>query len=284
MSDPTNPQTVADTQNHAMVESCFPMKLMYGHTIDLMRRDLDYIFLPSIIDRENIGSGQVQNNYCPYIPAAGQMMKSQLDIEESGARPLELAVHMSKPHSMKRGLTQLARQLGLPARQVRAAAEAAAAAQRNFYDKVHERGAEVLASLGPEHPGVVLVGRPYNTCDLGACMNLPLKLRKLGVQPVPIGYLPVRDVDITDEHPNMYWRSGQDILGAAKIIREDDRLHAIYITNFNCGPDSFLVSFFRRMMGTKPFLLLEMDDHTAEAGVVTRCEAFLDSLNLTGGA
>jgi predicted nucleotide-binding protein (sugar kinase/HSP70/actin superfamily) len=33
-------------------------------------------------------------------------------------------------------------------------------------------------------------------------------------------------------------------------------------------------------MGDKPFLELEVDDHTAEAGIVTRCEAFLDSLHI----
>jgi predicted nucleotide-binding protein (sugar kinase/HSP70/actin superfamily) len=36
-------------------------------------------------------------------------------------------------------------------------------------------------------------------------------------------------------------------------------------------------------MGTKPFLELEVDDHTAEAGMLTRCEAFLDSLKLRKG-
>jgi predicted CoA-substrate-specific enzyme activase len=282
LSEPTNPRVVADTQNHAIVDSCFPVKLMYGHTIDLMNQDVDYIFLPSIIDRENIAPGQTQNNYCPLIPAAGQMMKAQLDIEGAGAKPLGLSVHMSNPHSMKKGLAGLARQLGLPAWRVRLAAEAGSLAQAAFYDRVGRRGAEVLAGLGPDQPAVVLVGRPYNSCDLGACMNLPLKLRKLGVLPLPIGYLPLSSVDITDEHPNMYWRGGQDILAAARIIREDDRLQAIYVTNFDCGPDSFLLSFFQRMLGAKPFLELELDDHTAEAGLVTRCEAFLDSLNLSG--
>jgi predicted nucleotide-binding protein (sugar kinase/HSP70/actin superfamily) len=31
-------------------------------------------------------------------------------------------------------------------------------------------------------------------------------------------------------------------------------------------------------MGAKPFLEVEIDDHTADAGMITRCEAFFDSL------
>ena len=76
----------------------------------------------------------------------------------------------------------------------------------------------------------------------------------------------------------MFWQSGQQILAAGRIIRQEPRLQAVYVTNFGCGPDSFLLSFFRRMMAGKVYLELELDDHTADAGVNTRCEAFFDSL------
>jgi predicted nucleotide-binding protein (sugar kinase/HSP70/actin superfamily) len=77
----------------------------------------------------------------------------------------------------------------------------------------------------------------------------------------------------------MYWHSGQHILAAARLIRQEPRLQAIYVTSFGCGPDSFLLSYFRREMRDKLYLELELDDHTADAGVNTRCEAFFDSLH-----
>ena len=96
-------------------------------------------------------------------------------------------------------------------------------------------------------------------------------------------HLPLDTVDISERYNNMFWRSGQDILAAATIIRDNPRLQAIYLTNFNCGPDSFIINFFRQIMGDKPFLELEIDDHTADAGVITRCEAFLESLKMGKG-
>ncbi len=96
-------------------------------------------------------------------------------------------------------------------------------------------------------------------------------------------FLPVETVDISDDYANMFWRCGQDILAAAVLIREDPRLSAIYVTNFNCGPDSFLVGYFRHMMQGKPFLELELDEHTADAGIITRCEAFFESLRMRSG-
>jgi predicted nucleotide-binding protein (sugar kinase/HSP70/actin superfamily) len=67
-------------------------------------------------------------------------------------------------------------------------------------------------------------------------------------------------------------------LAAGKIVKEDPRLYAVYITNFGCGPDSFISHFFRDLSKGKPYLQLEIDEHSADAGAITRCEAFLDSL------
>jgi predicted nucleotide-binding protein (sugar kinase/HSP70/actin superfamily) len=53
-------------------------------------------------------------------------------------------------------------------------------------------------------------------------------------------------------------------------------LYGFYVTNFSCGPDSFLLGYFRRLMGAKPSLTLEVDQHTADAGIDTRVEAALD--------
>ncbi|MEN8374629.1 MAG: acyl-CoA dehydratase activase [Gemmatimonadota bacterium] len=283
LSEVTNPDIIRYTQQSAAAETCFPVKLMFGHVMDLLGRDLDFVFLPSIIDRENTAPGQIRNHYCPYIPAAPEMVMAHLDIEKHGPRPIKFPLHMMQTHSRKRELRPLAEQLGIPIRRVMKAAHEGARAQEDFYARVRSRGAEVLSSLGSGPPAVVIVGRPYNSCDPGVCQDLPLKLRKLGVLPIPMDFLPLASVDVTEVHNDMFWRSGQDILAAAKIIAADERLQAIYLTSFNCGPDSFIISFFRRMMGSKPFLELEVDDHTAEAGIVTRCEAFLDSLNISAG-
>ena len=76
----------------------------------------------------------------------------------------------------------------------------------------------------------------------------------------------------------MTWRYGQKFIAAADIIREDKRLNALFITNFGCGPDSFLIKFFRKRMGGKVYLQIEVDEHSADVGAITRCEAFLDSI------
>jgi predicted CoA-substrate-specific enzyme activase len=276
LSQPTNPATVRTAQEMATVETCFPVKLVHGHVAELVARDVDFLFLPGVVNRERISLGQTHAQYCPYIPAISYMAAAQL---APGGRtiPLNVALEMSWVPERRTQLRSLARTLGLPGRQIIRAAHAGRAAQERFYQRVRARGKDVLASVRPEHRAVAVVGRLYNTHDPGSNLDLPLKLRRLGVLPIPMDYLPIEDEDVSGRYNNMFWRSGQDILAAAAIVERDPRLSAIYLTNFNCGPDSFLTGFFSRMMGEKPYLQLEVDDHTADAGLLTRCEAFLES-------
>jgi predicted nucleotide-binding protein (sugar kinase/HSP70/actin superfamily) len=283
LSEVTNPKIISHTSEQAVAETCFPAKLVYGHVINLLDKEADFMFLPSVVNRENIASGQMENAYCPFIPAMAHLVTAHIDVEAHGYCSLKFPLHMLWAKIKKKELKLLARRLNVPFKQVVRAEAEARVAQQDFYAAVRARGREVLDNLDADQPAAVIVGRPYNACDSGVCQGLPFKLRKLGVLAIPMDYLPLDSVDVSTRYRNMFWRSGQDILAAATIIRDDPRLQAIYLTNFNCGPDSFIINFFRRIMGHKPFLELEMDDHTADAGVITRCEAFFESLKMGKG-
>jgi predicted nucleotide-binding protein (sugar kinase/HSP70/actin superfamily) len=125
---------------------------------------------------------------------------------------------------------------------------------------------------------MILIGRPYNALDPGMNLNLHRKLRQLGVLAMPMDFLPVDQVEDLDEIKPMYWRFGQKILGVAEHVRRDPRLYGVFITNFGCGPDSFIQHFFKDRMRGKPYLEIEIDEHSSDVGAITRLEAFLDSL------
>ncbi len=161
---------------------------------------------------------------------------------------------------------------------MREAIEKAQAAQASFYASLKRRGKEVLRNLKEGDRAMIIISRPYNGCDPGVNLGLPQKLRDLGVVAIPMDCLPLDEVDLVDEWQDMYWKYGQKIYSAAHIVRDDPRLHAIYITNFACGPDSFILHFFKEKMRGKPYLQIEVDEHSADVGAITRLEAFLDSL------
>ena len=123
-----------------------------------------------------------------------------------------------------------------------------------------------LADIKTDEKVMVLVGRPYNSMDPGANLNVHKKLLDLGVASIPLDMLPLDSVPEDEDLKDMYWGYGQKILRAAKIIRSHPNLYAVYITNFGCGPDSFITHFFKKIMEGKPFLQLEIDEHSGDAG------------------
>lgn len=280
LSEPTNTRLVGLTRDNAGLESCFPVKLAFGHHADLLAQDLDFLFAPCVMNRETGAPGQPHTHVCPMVTAVPQLLRANMPAPAGGPNVLTPTLHLQNSTATRKQLRALARQLGSSSRAGDRAAASAHAAQREFHAKRLERGRELVHSLHRDNVAAVVVGRGYNTNDLGANLDLPLKLRKLGVLPLPIDFLPLDDAPMPEAHVDMFWRTGQDILRAAHVIREHPHLHAVYLTNFNCGPDAFLLSFFREAMGSKPFLELEVDEHTGDAGLVTRCEAFFDSLGV----
>jgi predicted nucleotide-binding protein (sugar kinase/HSP70/actin superfamily) len=161
---------------------------------------------------------------------------------------------------------------------VDAAVDRAYAAQAGFRHALAQAGSDALATLA-EHDelGIVLIGRGYNIYDAGINMDIPAKLRKYyGVNVIPMDFLPLWSVPTEDIVPNMFWNYGRRIIQAGKFVDEHPNLHIIYMTNFKCGPDSYIKHFLRAAT-PQPFLTLQFDEHTNDAGAMTRCEAYLDS-------
>ena len=120
---------------------------------------------------------------------------------------------------------------------------------------------------------MVVTGRPYNLYDERLNLRLGQNLAKIGVSALPMDFLDVTSVSLKD-FPNMYWGLGAQILKTAKFVKEIPNCFGIHLTNFGCGADSFIEHFYKCIMGTKPYLILELDEHSAVAGVMTRLEAF----------
>jgi predicted nucleotide-binding protein (sugar kinase/HSP70/actin superfamily) len=170
----------------------------------------------------------------------------------------------------------MAQKLGVKRRASDRAVDAAYAAQREFQEKQIEAGRRALAVLKETgEPGLILVGRAYNIYDRGVNCDIPRKLRhRYGANVIPLDFLVTGREPIS--HDNMYWISGRKILEAASLAGTDPNLHVVYVSNFKCGPDSYIKHFTRDAAGA-PLLILQFDGHGNDAGYMTRCEAYLDS-------
>jgi len=280
LSDKTNKKIINDGVQAAVAETCFPMKATLGHVMNLMEKGVDYLFLPTTRDmptkKSNIKGERTGSYPCPFIQGTWSIVKAAIDTGD--IEILTPIINFSyKEYAREVQLMKLGTGLGGSRKAVRKATDEAYSAQSRFYSGLKELGSKALSDLGENETAIVISSRSYNSCDSAISMDVPKKLKGLGLKVLPMDFLPVKEVDLSKDWPNLYWEFGDRILSAAEIIKKDHRLYPTYITNFGCGPDSFILQYFERQMD-RPFLKLEVDEHSAGAGVITRCEAFIDSL------
>jgi len=273
LSDRTNKEIVNDGIESVLSETCFPIKVTHGHVLNLMKKGVDYVFLPSIVNwRQNNLDEFTESFSCPFTQTIPYIIKSAL----KDVKVLTLPVIFGFDDKyLEDSLYKLLRQFKRSKKEISRALNFAKMVQDEFYNSMRKRGEEILKNL-PER-GLVLVSRTYNGCDRVLNLDLPTKFKNLGEILIPMDFLPLNNINISNEWKNMYWRSGQKILSVCEFINNNTKLYAVYLTNFGCGPDSFITHFFDKK-STKPYLVLEIDEHSADAGIITRCEAFLDSL------
>jgi len=158
-------------------------------------------------------------------------------------------------------------------KEIKGALEMASKRQMEFEEELYRKGSEVVSSLKDSEPLIIVSGRAYNLYDEKLNLRLGQNLSKIGIKALPMDFLDVRDTDMLD-FSSMYWAYGTQMLKVAKVVKKNPHFFGLHISNFSCGPDSFNEHFYKYIMKEKPCLILELDEHSAVAGVMTRLEAF----------
>ncbi|MBI5887497.1 MAG: CoA activase [Deltaproteobacteria bacterium] len=284
MSSPTNKEIIRNGIEKIVTETCFPVKISYGHINELIEKGVKQIFIPSIVNLTPSKPHHKHTQLCPYVQSLPYHVRSAFNFAALGVEVIDSVFHFNqKEAGLRKEFHALGKRLGKDRAAVDSALKAAFEAWKVFGDRLRAKGKETIDNLKESDTALVIVGRSYNTTDSGINLELPQKLRDMGTIAIPCDMLPLDDAVDDVLAADMYWKSGQRILAVAKLIRNDSRLFSVFITNFGCGPDSMISHFYRDACGGKPYLQLEIDEHSADAGAITRCEAFLDSIRNTKG-
>jgi predicted nucleotide-binding protein (sugar kinase/HSP70/actin superfamily) len=121
------------------------------------------------------------------------------------------------------------------------------------------------------------MARPYTAYDANVNNDIVNKILDAGYLAIPLELAPIGSIDISTQMPKMYWIQGQKKLAAIELLNKNKNLFGIDITYFACGPDT-QINQQMRCRTQKPFLTVEMDEHTGDAGIDTRLQAFFNTV------
>jgi len=256
-------------------DSCFPMKLLHGHAA--MLKDMDYVLYPCAIRLGRKDGDASQKYSCPLVQASPFIIRNVLGF---GERLLIPIIDFSRgDDDVIKNLVNAAVKMGFTRGKGKEAALAGIDSQRKFETDQAALGQELLEKLHrSDQLGVVLFARSYMSQDAGANLGIAEKLAQLGVVPIPLDFLSLKSVNARDYSDRPYWYYENKYIAGADITASDPQLYGLWLTNFGCGPNSFIIHIVEDIMGDKPLGQLEIDEHAAEAGIVTRLEAFVDTI------
>jgi predicted nucleotide-binding protein (sugar kinase/HSP70/actin superfamily) len=281
LSDETTKNILDRGVRDAVDEACLPVKLYLGHLANLRDKGVDCIFTPRVVSVER------KKYLCPKFLGLPEMARfcvpglpEMLDVE--------INVHV-KYKETKRNLVKLASRFTRRPFAAKAALRKARAAQDAYEAKLRQGYTPTEVLNGREHTStgnirVAVLGHAYNLNDPYISMNLLEKLRELGADVVTAEMLRPQDIQSGARclEKEIFWTFGQELMGSAFHLLDEGEIQGmVLVASFGCGPDSLTCEMVERIYKREkrvPVMMLTLDEHTGQAGIVTRLEAFMDML------
>jgi predicted CoA-substrate-specific enzyme activase len=246
---------------------CLPAQIAHGAVFDLAQKDVRLVFLPQLTRMPKNGSPK-DSYLCP-ITQAGPYFLAKAFPDTRFLAPI---LDFSDGYANNTAMAEMAvREFGVSRESANEAWRVAVRDQTNAEHALMEMGRQALAqALASSKPAVLLAGHSYNAYAPEASQSVGKKLSSMGVLVIPADCLGPVGAGPTA------WHFANQILNAASLAKQHPNLFLLTVSNFSCTIDAFTHSVLASQLGSKPYLTLEIDAHTADAGVQTRLEAFLD--------
>jgi predicted CoA-substrate-specific enzyme activase len=268
----------------AQAEFCSPIFLAHGHVDWLKEKKVDFIFFPIMLHGPGKPETKERNFFC-YYTSYTPVILHNLPLFKDKKNLLFPFVDFQADQD--KVIDSLSKTLGRPLRlSKKQVGEAFEESWKHFLllkQNLVQHGERILAGLrGKDTFAVVLLGRPYNILDSSLNQNIPDMIQQYGYRVLTQDML---DLDSAspeycgDYLNKVHWHYGKKILRATELVLRHPNLFPVYITNFRCSPDAFIVSYFKELMERqgKPYLILQLDELSSEVGYQTRVEAALES-------
>ncbi|MCK5044161.1 hypothetical protein KAR26_00330 [Candidatus Parcubacteria bacterium] len=264
LSPETNKEIVIQGTKISDPETCFSMKVFFGHVFWLEGK-VDYIFVPLM------KSNKDKLEYCPKFFGIPDLAKILVKT------PILTETFDQRKRPIEETLEKIAETLNKDQKTTRKAIAAAFAREK---EKKAKEEHDFYKTVKSEKKKIVLVSHPYNLYDDYINVGIRKKLGDLGIETICIDEIPLNLGLKFSPEVKFHWEFGREIMQKTEEVLRYDIAGAIEISSFQCGCDAVLKEFVeKRFKQSKiPFLYLIIDEQSGDAGVQTRLEAFVDTL------
>jgi len=288
----TTQALLSSGSSRVVADTCLPVKVFLGHVLSLVGK-CDYVFIPAVRSVKK----KVYN--CSKFLGLPDMTKAVIP-ESPSILDIDIDANNGK-RKLYQAIYRLGRHFTWNPFKVRQASIAAWQAHLNYNQLMSshsltppqaieriwgtlEAKPETRSSHSTSTPGTIaVIGHPYLLHDEHINHRLIHRLEQAGYKVLTPEMLATEEIEsaIVRGVGRTYWTYEEEVVGAGEYYLENGADGVIGIMTFGCGPDSLMMDMVRRhaaRLRATAFMSLTLEEHTAEAGVVTRLEAFLDMI------
>jgi len=257
-------------------EFCAPISAFHGH-VKLLSEQSDHVFLPVYLESRQIEKDRYRH-YCYYTQFAASLASKAKGIGCDTSYLMPLIEPKSLPTKIE--LYKKLKPLGKSYWSISSAYDQALESYREGRKKViqifhREQNTD-------REINVILLGRPYTVLEKSMNKGIPDIFSKLGIKCFFQDMLDYSENDVKEIEALLnavHWNYAAKILESALVVSKTEGLYPVFVSSFKCGPDSFILEYFKRIMRKqgKPYLVLELDEHDSCVGYETRVEAAIRS-------
>lgn len=271
-SPDTNKEIYQTGMNHAMDESCLPLKVFLGH-VDYLIGKCDYILVP------RIGGYGYYDRMCTRYMSTIDLVYNTFRDEDFKILPFNID-YTTKDSEMKSFIA-----MGKILKKRRRKSILAYRKAKHLRDYLlSEKERTMEEKLKSNKIKILLVGHKYNVYDHYSGSIIVDYLERMGVEIVIATDMEGKKADfyskeLTDTMP---WTFNRELIGSVYKLKSNvDGI--ILISSFNCGPDSMANEIILRKIKNIPILNLVIDGQEGIIGLETRLESFLDIITFKKG-
>ncbi len=261
-SEETNKAILNLGVKYCVDEACLPIKIFHGHVASIKEK-CDLMIIPRIMKEE--GGEYI----CPKFCGLPEMIINSIpNMPVITYDPL----YLNSQKKLQKWIVGLGRHIINNKQKINDAYEKASHEQQNF---------ELGIKDDQYSKKVALVGHPYCVHDSFFNMNIVKKLNEMGVGVITEETIPKQyfDAELKNLYKKPFWDFTKNAYGFCMNIYKNESVDGIiYLSSFGCGIDSVSVELIKNEIREFPFLILKVDEHTGEAGIDTRIEAFINML------
>ncbi len=284
MVSPQDKDMLDRGKRRAEAEFCSPILFAHGHVDWLEKKGADFVFFPILLHGLNRDRNKRQHFFCYYTAHTPVLLRNS-PLSLDGHRLLTPLLDLRlEPDQISDSLFQaIGRPLRLTRNDVRCAFGKSWYRFLSGRKTLSNHGEKAISELeGRSDFAVVLLGRPYNLLDRSLNQGIPDLIQQHGYPVLLPDMLDLASLEPAHKGSyldKIHWHYGQRILLATELVIRHPRLFPIFLTNFRCSPDAFIISYFKEAMENqgKPYLILQLDELSTEVGYETRIEAALES-------